>query len=251
MISVCMATYNGEKYIAEQIKSILPQLEEEDELVVSDDGSTDNTIKILESFNDKRIKIFYHDKKNVKIPFLLSSKTADKFYFAARNFENALIKAEGDYIFLSDQDDIWMPNKVKEIIHYLKEDRLVISDAWIVNSNLEKIDKLSKYRVYKNGFLINIFIKGGAPQGCVCAFTKNIKNFILPIPKNVLTHDFWLSLLVELKFNSVYILEPLILHRRHDSTISNTKKSLHSFFYILLYRGFMFYESLKRYYFRK
>ncbi|GBU24695.1 glycosyl transferase family 2 [Fibrobacteria bacterium R8-3-H12] len=251
MISVCMATYNGEKYIEEQVKSILPQLGEEDELIVSDDDSTDNTIKILESFNDKRIKIFHHDKKSVKIPFLLSSKAADNFYFAARNFENALLKAEGDYIFLSDQDDIWMPDKVEKILPYLKDDKLVISDAWIVNSNLEKMYKLSKYRVYKNGFLINIFIKGGAPQGCVCAFTRNIKNFILPIPRNVLTHDFWLSLLVELKFNSVYILEPLILHRRHNSTVSNTKKSLHSFFYIILYRGFMFYESLIRFYSRK
>jgi glycosyltransferase involved in cell wall biosynthesis len=246
-----MATYNGEKYIAEQVKSILPQLSEEDELVVSDDGSTDNTVKILESFNDKRIKIFYHDKKKNKVPFLLSSKTADNFYFAARNFENALVKTKGDYIFMSDQDDVWLPNKVERVLPYLKEDKLVISDAWIVDSDLEKIDKLSKYRVYKKGFLVNIYIKGGVPQGCVCAFTKNIKNFILPISKYVLTHDFWLSLLVELKFNSIYIPEPLILHRRHDSTVSSTKKSHHSFFYIFKYRVFMFYECLKRYYFRE
>jgi glycosyltransferase involved in cell wall biosynthesis len=246
-----MATYNGEKYLEEQVKSILPQLDSDDELVVSDDGSTDNTIKILESFNDKRIKIFYHDKKSVKIPFYLSSTSADKFYLAARNFENALAKAKGDYIFLSDQDDIWLPNKIEKMLLYLNEDRLVISDAWIVNSNMKKTDRLSKYRIYKRGFFKNIYIRSGAPQGCVCAFTKNIKKFILPIPKNVLTHDFWLSLIAELKFNSIYISEPLILHRRHDSTVSNTKKSHHSFLYIIKYRVFMFYESLKRYYFRK
>ncbi|MCL1955912.1 MAG: glycosyltransferase [Fibromonadales bacterium] len=251
MISVCMATYNGEKYITEQVKSILMQLGEEDELIVSDDSSTDNTIKILESFNDKRVKIFYHDKKNIKVPFLLSSKAANNFYFAARNFENALSKAEGDYIFLSDQDDVWMPNKVEKIIPYLKEDKLVISDAWIVDSNLEKIDKLSKYRVYKKGFLINIYIRGGAPQGCVCAFTKNIKNFILPIPKNALTHDFWIGLLSELKFSSVYIPEQLVLYRRHLSTVSHAEKSFHSLLYIFRYRIFMLYECLKRYYFRK
>jgi glycosyltransferase involved in cell wall biosynthesis len=246
-----MATYNGEKYIAEQVKSILLQLGEGDELIVSDDDSTDNTIKILESFNDKRIKIFYHDRKNVKVPFLLSSKAADNFYFAARNFENALAKAKGDYIFLSDQDDIWLPNKVEKILPYLKEDKLVISDAWIINENLEKIDKLSKYRVYKKGFLRNLYIRGGAPQGCVCAFTKNIKDFILPIPKNVLTHDFWIGLLSELKFSSIYIPEQLVLYRRHFSTVSHATKSFHSLLYIFRYRIFMLYECLKRYYSRK
>jgi len=251
MISVCMATYNGEKYIAEQVKSILPQLGEEDELVVSDDGSTDDTIKILESFNDNRIKIFSHNKKDIKVPFLLSSKTADTFYFVARNFENALAKAKGDYIFLSDQDDIWMPDKIEKILPYLKEDNLVTSDAWVVDSNLKKIGKFSKYTIYKKGFLANVLKKGGAAHGCVCAFTKKIKNFILPLPKNVLTHDFWIGLLAELKFKSIYIPEQLVLYRRHSSTVSNTGKSFNSFSYILRYRFFIFYECLKRYYFRR
>jgi len=246
-----MATYNGEKYIEEQVKSILPQLREKDELIVSDDGSTDNTIKILESFGDKRIKILNHDKKDVKVPLLLSSKAANNFYFAARNFENALSKAEGDYIFLSDQDDVWVPDKVEKILPYLKEDKLVISDAWIVDSDLKKIDKLSKYRVYKKGFLINIYVRGGAPQGCVCAFTKKIKDFILPIPKNALTHDFWIGLLSELKFSSVYIPEQLVLYRRHLSTVSHAEKSFHSLIYIFRYRMLMLYECLKRYFTRK
>jgi hypothetical protein len=205
----------------------------------------------LESFNDKRIKIFYHDKRGVKVPFLLHSESADDFYFAARNFENALKKASGDYIFLSDQDDVWLADKVEKVLPYLKEDNLVISDAWIVNSSLKQIDKLSKHRIYKKGFLTNIYIRGGAPQGCVCAFTKRIKDFILPIPKNVLTHDFWIGLLSELKFSSVYIPEQLVLYRRHASTISHTEKSLHSFLYIIIYRGFMFCECLKRYIFRR
>jgi hypothetical protein len=152
---------------------------------------------------------------------------------------------------MSDQDDVWVSDKVEKILPYLKEDKLVISDAWIVDSNLEKVDKLSKYRVYKKGFLINIYIRGGAPQGCVCAFTKNIKDFILPIPKNALTHDFWIGLLSELKFNSVYIPEQLVLYRRHLSTVSHAEKSFHSYIYIFRYRVLMLYECLKRYYSRK
>ena len=95
MISVCIATYNGAEYLREQVESILSQLEEEDEIVVSDDSSTDTTIEILQSFGDRRIKIFKNPAKGF-----------------VRNFENALRQAQGDFIFLSDQDDVWLPNKV-------------------------------------------------------------------------------------------------------------------------------------------
>jgi glycosyltransferase involved in cell wall biosynthesis len=240
-----MATYNGGKYIEEQVRSILPQLGKNDEIIISDDGSTDNTINILESFNDERIKIFYHDRRSVKVPFLLSSESADNFYFAARNFENALKKANGDYIFLSDQDDAWMPNKVEEMLKLLNEDRLVISNAWVTNDKMKQQYKLSEYVNYKKGFWKNIVIKG-APYGCLCAFTKNIKNFILPIPKNVLTHDFWLNLISELKFSSVYIPEPLVLYRRHANTVSKTNNSQNSTFFVVKYRLLLLYEVLLR-----
>jgi len=240
MISVCMATYNGEKYIAEQVKSILPQLGEGDELVVSDDGSTDNTIRILESFNDNRIKIFHHSK---------NSNNKHPFYPPTKNFENALAKANGDYIFLSDQDDIWVPDKVEKIIPYLKKDTLVISDAWIINENLEKQEKLSKYMPYKKGYFKNLC--KCTTQGCRIAFTKNIKNFCLPFPNGVIIHDFWIRQLAELKFEVNYISEPLILYRRHSNNLSKIVKSKNSLFFMIKYRAIIFYESLKRFYSRK
>ena len=101
-----MATYNGGKYIKEQIDSILLQLKEEDELVISDDGSIDDTVQIIKSYSDPRIRLFFHlkpsDQNEWSKPALISS-----------NFENALRRAKGDFIFLSDQDDIWLPNKVE------------------------------------------------------------------------------------------------------------------------------------------
>lgn len=108
MISVCMATYNGGRFIKEQIDSILPQLSQYDELIVSDDGSTDRTLEIIASYKDERIKVFHHQK------------TGNKYYptlkvcYSTNNFENALKQAKGDYIFLCDQDDIWEKNKVEE-----------------------------------------------------------------------------------------------------------------------------------------
>ena len=101
-ISVCIASYNGEKYIKEQLNSILCQLEERDEVIISDDSSTDNTVQIIESFKDKRIKIFREQK----------------FKSPIYNFENAISKATGDIIFLSDQDDIWHKAKVHKIKQY-------------------------------------------------------------------------------------------------------------------------------------
>lgn len=235
MISVCMATYNGEKYIAEQVKSILLQLGENDELVISDDGSTDDTLKILESFNDRRIKIFHHNRNlNGSHPFLLATK----------NFEYALTKAIGDYLFLSDQDDIWTPNKVSTMLPFLKENNLVMSDAWIVNDKLEKHGKLSEYVPYRKGFIKNLY--RSTTQGCICAFTKKIKEYILPFPKGIIIHDFWIRLIAELKFNTIYITEPLIYYRRHSENLSDLKKSRNSIFFKIKYRIVMLYNIAKR-----
>jgi len=236
MISVCMATYNGEKYIEEQVKSILSQLAEEDELVVSDDGSTDGTIKILENFGDKRIKIFKHSRNlNNKHPFYPSTK----------NFENALTKARGDYIFLSDQDDVWMPDKIQTTLPFLKENNLVVSDAWIINENFEKQEMLSKYMPYKKGYFKNLF--KCTTQGCRIAFTKNIKDFCLPFPSGVIIHDFWIRQLVELKFKVSYIPKPLIFYRQHSNNLSKIVKSENSLFFMLKYRVIILFESLRRY----
>lgn len=118
LISVCMATYNGGKYIREQVDSILNQNFEENkdveiELVVSDDGSTDNTLEILSSYSDERIKVFKH-----------TNKKQYKYLNATRkckcNFENALTKAKGDYIFLTDQDDVWYSRKIDRQLSMLR-----------------------------------------------------------------------------------------------------------------------------------
>ena len=103
MISVCIATYNGEKYIKEQLDSIIPQLGHEDEIVISDDGSSDSTLDIINSINDERIRITVNQGK----------------HGVNSNFNNALLHAKGDFIFLADQDDIWLSGKVAECLKAL------------------------------------------------------------------------------------------------------------------------------------
>lgn len=117
MISVCMATYNGEKYIKEQLKSILKQLGPCDEVVISDDGSKDNTKDVIDSIEDKRIHYY------------VNSGT----HGFTHNFENALRHASGNFIFLSDQDDIWMDNKVSIVMEALKTADFVTHDLSLIH----------------------------------------------------------------------------------------------------------------------
>ncbi|MEZ8990159.1 glycosyltransferase family 2 protein [Vibrio breoganii] len=206
MISVCIATYNGSEYIVDQINSILPQLNELDEIIVSDDCSTDNTIELVEGIKDSRIKIF----KN----------TGDKGY--SSNFENALGLSVGEYIFLCDQDDIWLPNKVEVMLDVLESGvDFAVHDAKVVNSNLEVLsESIFRDRKAKPGF-INQLIKIGY-LGCCMAFNRKVLNYALPFPLNrtYVTHDSWLTLISESYFKVRMINTPLILYRRHDNNVS-------------------------------
>src|ERR1035437_8300006 len=130
-VSVCMASYNGEKYIKKQIESIIIQLSSDDEIIISDDGSIDNTINIIEGFKDSRIKVFNNQslRKNRK-------SLIERFRSATKNFENALKNASGEFIFLSEQDDIWLDNRGEITLQYLKECDLVVSDYSFIDHKL-------------------------------------------------------------------------------------------------------------------
>ena len=108
MISICVLTYNGEKFVKQQLLSILQQLKDEDEVIISDDCSSDSTISIIKSLNDKRIRIFHHER--IACGYKGTMKTC---YLVGKNAENALQHARGEYIFLADQDDVWLRNKVE------------------------------------------------------------------------------------------------------------------------------------------
>lgn len=210
-ISVCMATYNGEKYIQEQIESILNQLDETDELVISDDGSTDKTLEIIKNFHDKRINLIHN--------------TEEHGY--TKNFENALKNATGDIFFLSDQDDFWLPDKVIRCLEYLEHYNFVMTDAFITNDKLvkEKITHFEKYNV-TNGFWKN-FTKTRY-VGALMAFDRTVYNQILPFPNKQFycPHDYWIVLVVESGLKSKLIREPLVLYRRHESVQTGKRRSI-------------------------
>lgn len=206
MISVCLATFNGERFIKQQIDSILLQLEDNDELIISDDGSMDATINILNLYKhkDNRITVFYNNFKNV-----------------VKNFEFLIDKASGDIIFLSDQDDIWDNSKVceyKKAFINNPNTSLVIGDLELINENNEPQGSFFKSRKFKKNIFNNIIRNNFI--GCSLAFKKEIKKNILPFPKSTPMHDWWIGI-CSLVFGEVtYIDKKLTYYRRHQNNFT-------------------------------
>jgi glycosyltransferase involved in cell wall biosynthesis len=229
-ISVCIPTYNGEKYIKEQLVSILVQLSALDEIIISDDSSTDTTIEIIKSLQDARIKLF--KKNNFKSPIF--------------NLENALKYASGDFIFLADQDDIWEPDKVKVTLEKLIKSDLVVSDCSLIDAS-ENLVNASFYELNKtkSGYLNNL-IKNGF-LGCCMAFNSKIKESVLPFPKKIAMHDIWIGLTASLVGKVDFIEDKLIRYRRHGDNFSFTSaKSKFSLTYKLTYRFYFLFHTFKR-----
>lgn len=205
MISVCIPTYNGESFIEEQIKSVLIQLEESDEIIVSDDSSTDRTIEIIKNINDRRIRIV----------------EGNTFHSPIYNLENALKEAKGDYIFLCDQDDIWIEKKVKICLDYLGSYDCVVHDAIIIDSHKQIIlDSFFKIGPSHEGIIHNLITNGYL--GCCMAFRSSLLEYILPFPDNIPMHDIWIGNIAALFFRLCFIPEKLIYYRRHGNNASPT-----------------------------
>lgn len=235
-ISVCMACYNGDRFIKAQIESILLQLDENSELVISDDHSTDNTLSIIESINDNRIKLVFNSNM--------------RGY--TKNFENCLQYCNGDIIFLSDQDDVWCNNKVSIFLDALKDCDFVVGDCSLVDENLSLIAKSHfDLRNVKKGFFFNFLFTRYV--GACMAFKKDVLIKCLPFPNNpnLCAHDYWICLVAELYFSTKIVRSTTMLYRRHSSNASNGGyKSRNSLYHKMFVRLYTFCQLLLVY-FRK
>lgn len=209
MNSVCIATYNGELYIEEQLKSILVQISANDEIIISDDGSTDNTLKIIQYINDKRVKIIDGGYKNFKW-----------------NFANAISHAKGDIIFLSDQDDIWIDGKYDACIKTLESVDLVCTNSTVVDNKLNVIIP-SFFDYYGSGKGIVKNALNNTYYGSCMAFRKKIVDTAFPLPNTMeIGHDIWIGLVAEIVGTVEFIDTPYLLYRRHDMTYTDISTNL-------------------------
>ncbi len=209
-ISVALAAYKGEQYIAEQLDSILKQLGENDEIIVSDDYPQGKTRDEVLKFQDKRIRYIEGNGKGV-----------------VKNFENALNACMGDVIFLCDQDDVWLPDKVERVMKEIQSGAdLVLHDAAVADSALN-ITEPSYFAVHgSNASFFGNIIRNSF-VGCCMAFKKETLLASLPFPKGLAMHDWWIALVAMKKNQKVVLLDkPLIKWRRHDSTVTGGKTSL-------------------------
>lgn len=233
MISVCMASYNGEKYIKDQITSILSQLDNNDELIISDDGSTDDTLNIINKLKelDSRIILLNHTKPD----WIANIKKSRNFYYTTYNFENALKHTKGDYIFLADQDDLWNPRKIELTLPLLDQHQIVMSNYAIIDTDgiVLKEKFLDKSPISNRSLFYNVL--KSKYLGCTMAFTRNILEKVLPFPQGVIAHDLWIGCL---NYKKVFFLdESLQLYRRHEGTVSTAaNKSPNGLIYKFLYR---------------
>lgn len=208
-VSVAMAVYNGERYINEQIDSIIHQLGDDDELVISYNESNDSTYEIIKQYEskDSRVKCHLCDEKGV-IP----------------NFNNAIMNCNGQIILLADQDDVWNKEKITRIKEVFLNEKiiLVVHNCTFIDKNGESIPgDLFKRRNARKGLLKNTIIN--SYQGCCMAFRKSLVNVICPIPRDVAMHDQWIGLCAEKVATATFLDESLIQYRRHGNNVSDNR----------------------------
>lgn len=211
-ISIVMATYNGEKFIREQLDSFSNQTILPDELVVCDDCSSDNTLAILQEYK-------------AKASFNVIILKAEKNQGSTKAFELAVKKATGDWIFFSDQDDVWSSNKIEEFLIAIDSNEnnlgLVYSDYEVVDENLNALDKnLYVAFDYKNPIIETenawkLFLKTCAISGCIMAVKKEVIENALPF--NSVIHDRWIVFVASMTSKIKYIDKKLFFYRQHAS----------------------------------
>ena len=199
-VSVCLASYNGERYIEEQIQSVLAQLAPSDELIVSDDASSDQTVDIIKRMGDARIRLL-QNAKSLGI---------------VQNFARALKAAQNEVIFLCDQDDVWLAEKIEVLLNQIGDNWLIHSDAFVVDTNLNVTQR--SYTALKpnlNGNFVKYLIMNDV-TGCTALFSRKLVEKSFPIPDGYYVHDHYLALMASF-FNKVnYCDKPLIYYRQHS-----------------------------------
>ena len=215
-VSVCIAVFNGENFLKEQIKTIIPQLNLNDEIICVDDCSTDKSIEVLKSFRDKRIKIIFSEKNRGHVSA----------------FSKAASIATGDIIMFSDQDDLWINGRVcllKKLFVKSSKPMLVFGDfsefgdADLILNKKHPVTNLPSSKKNFN-FLIYLILGKSRLFGCCMAINRKLCNIALPFPKTVASHDLWCGYLASLTGEINFTNELVTKRRLHINNFSRPRR---------------------------
>jgi glycosyltransferase involved in cell wall biosynthesis len=205
MISIAMATYNGERYLQEQLDSLLQQTRLPDELIVTDDCSSDSTLEIAEAFARRA-------------PFTVKVSRNDANLGYCGNFNQAISKTGGDIVLLSDQDDVWLPGKIERLTQALTESDgmlVAINDAMLTDGELNETGLTKLGQLRGAGYSDEWFV-----MGCCAAIRRPLLDFCMPIDPRFHSHDQWLVRMAGGIHRKLIVPEVLQLYRRHGENTS-------------------------------
>jgi glycosyltransferase involved in cell wall biosynthesis len=210
-VSVVMAVHNGSRFLRQQVQSILQQLLAQDELIVVDDASNDDSIALLMSLDEPRIKI-HRNEHNVGV---------------IGTFERGLSLATRDIIFLSDQDDVWMPQKRAACIAAFARDPevvLVITDAQVIDDEGKLL--APSFMATRGGFRGSVWstILRNRYLGCAMVIHRKLLRVALPMPRDIPMHDMWLGALASKAGRVTYVPLALLQYRRHGGNVSPSQR---------------------------
>lgn len=203
LISIAMATYNGEKYIEKQLDSIYAQTYKNIEVIVTDDGSTDRTVEILKQYSKMHGLKYFINEKNMGF---------------VKNFEKAITLCKGEYIALSDQDDVWETHKIYTLYHHMEDALLIHSDASLIDESGELT--ASSYTQNSHKVLrrdIREYFFNNDATGCTMMFSRKLLSTILPMPENIIAHDWWIAIQAKQEGKVTYAPEALVQYRQHQN----------------------------------
>ena len=200
LISIAMATYNGEKYLKEQLESIYAQTYKNIEVIVTDDCSTDKTVEILKQYAASYQLKYFVNEQNLGY---------------VKNFEKAISLCSGDFIALSDQDDIWETDKLEVLLNKIGSNLLIHSDCSIIDNQSNMIKPYWKEKnLYHTDFRTLLF--KNVVTGCTVLFNKDLLNGALPFPEGIAYHDWWLALYAAKHDRITYTSKCLTQYRQHN-----------------------------------
>ncbi len=209
LVSIVLCTYNGAKYLPAQLDSILAQTHANIELVVVDDNSIDDTIKILENYNEKYVN------HNIKIHQNIENLGYIK------NFEKGINLAKGDYIAISDQDDIWKPEKIAKCVENIGNNSLIYHDSEFIDEEGNLLNKkISEIIKMYQGNDCRALLLDNCVSGHSMMFKKEILQFIFPFSTKM-HYDWWIAFVASAYQGIAYIDEALVQYRQHTNNVTD------------------------------